>query len=146
MNLCSNGKPFIIATRSTVLSELGDDWTPCVALLTAWTKNSASISFWSELIKLLLDKGTTYFVCIGTHSEKLHDEIDDLLYQYDDELRLERSINIVTTYHANDTIEEAVDYCVYATEFRDKDNNFILAILDDNSIEDGKVKGILEQA
>jgi hypothetical protein len=97
-------------------------------------------------IKTLLNKGTTYFVCVGAYSEKLHDEIDELLYQYDDDRGTKESVNIVTTYHANETVEEAVDYCVYSTELRDKDNGCILAILDDDSIEDREIKEFLEKA
>ena len=142
----SNGKPIITANRAAAQSELGDSWVPCVVLLTAWTVSTASISFWETLIKTLLDKGTMYFVCVGTYSEKLHDEIDDLLYRYDDKRRSKWSVKIVTTYHANDTVEEAIDYCVYATELWDKDNGCILAILTDNSVEDREVKEFLEKA
>jgi hypothetical protein len=146
MTKCSNGRSLLITHKSLVDTELGGSLVPCIVLLTAWSASRASISFWKSLIKFLLDKGTTYFVCIGSFSEKLHDEIDELMYQYDDEQGTERSINIVTTYHADDTLEEVVDYCVYATELKDKDNGCILAILDESSEEDQNMEAFLKKA
>ena len=123
---------------------LGGSLVPCIVLLTAWSASRASISFWEPLIKLLLDKGATYFVCVGEFSEKLHDEVDELMYQYDDEHGTEYSINIVTTYHADDTLEEVVDYCVYAAEL--KGNGCILAVLDESSEEDQNMQVFFKKA
>lgn len=146
MTKCSNGRSLLLANKSLVSTELGNNLVPCIVLLTAWSVSRASISFWESLIKLLLDKGATYFVCVGTFSEKLHDEIDELMYQYDDEHGTEHSINMVTTYHADDTLEEVVDYCVYATELRDKDKGCILAVLDETSEKDENMEILLKKA
>jgi len=143
---CSNGRSLLITDKASVESELGNHMVPCIVLLTAWSASRASISFWRGMIKYLLDKGTAYFVCVGTFSEKLHDEIDELLYQYDDEQGTKSSMNVITTYHADDTPEEVVDYCVYATELKDKDKGCILAVLDENSDRDEKLGMILKKA
>lgn len=146
MTKCSNGRPLLITNKSLVDTELSGSLVPCIVLLTAWSVSRASISFWESLIEFLLDKGATYFVCVGAFSEKLHDEIDELVYQYDDKHGTERSINMVTTYHADDTLEEVVDYCVYATELRDKDGGCILAIMDESSEEDENMRALLKKA
>ena len=146
MTKCSNGRPLLITNKSLVDTELDGGLVPCIVLLTAWSVSRASISFWESLIEFLLDKGATYFVCVGAFSEKLHDEIDELMYQYDDEHGTERCINMVTTYHADDTLEEVVDYCVYATELRDKDRGCILAIMDESSEEDENMSALLKKA
>ncbi|MDY6991866.1 MAG: hypothetical protein SVR94_04575, partial [Pseudomonadota bacterium] len=124
-----------VTRKNSAESDL-NNWVPYIVVLTAWTVERASVDFWRPFIDLLLKKGAVYFACIGTFSEKLHDEIDEFLYQYEDSLGEYIHINIVTTYHKNDTIEEAVDYCIYGTDIRDRTHNCILVVLDSDSIED----------
>ena len=98
------------------------------------------------LIYLLLDKGTSYFVCIGDLSEQLHDQIDEIIYQYDEEHDFKLSGNIVTTYHADDAIDDAVNFYIYGTELRDKERGYLIAILDKNMIEDREILFWLEKS
>lgn len=128
---CPNGRPLIVSTRGAFESELNvSHMIPCVVLLTAWEKENASLMFWMPLIRLLLDNGTSYFACIGKYSESLHDEIDDFLYKYDEELGVERSLNIVTTYHDDESVEDIFSYFVYGTELR-CEHGCLVAILGD---------------
>ena len=142
---CLNGRPLLISSIESIETELSDRWVPCVVLLTAWTIERVSVEFWDSLVRFLLDRGATYFVCIGDFSEHLHDKIDEIMYHYDDEHETEQSINIVTTFHANETIEDAIDYYVYGTELRDKKHGCLLALLDSDVNEDREVKALLEK-
>jgi len=138
----SNKRVLVISSKSSVRVDL-TDWVPYIVVLTAWTIDRSSLVYWKSLIDYLLEKGVVYIACFGTFSEKLHDEIDELIYEYDDAYDKLQNVNIVTTFHANDTIEEAIDYCLYGTELEDKAHNCILVILDEGSIEDQEVKEFL---
>ena len=137
----SNARRLFIAKTYSEIDVLDADQIPLVAILTAWSNEKSSLSYWENVITSLVVKGVKYVACIGTYSEKLHDEIDNLIWRIDNDNKL----NIVTTYHVNDTIEEAVLYCVYATELKDSDKEFILAILDDEASEDREVQKCLEE-
>jgi hypothetical protein len=141
---CSNGRRLIITTKEFVGSVLSSSGlVPCVVLLTTRHSESASMRFWESLIRFLLDKGCSYFVCVGTYSESLHDAIDDFFYQYNEELGIERSRDIVTTYHTNETTEDVIAYFVHGTELRRKENGCLVAILDD-SPEDQEIRNFIK--
>src|SRR3954468_20386621 len=91
---------------------------PSVALLTAWQNENASATTWEPVIRFLLDRGCSYFACVGTYSEDLHDAIDDLFYQRNNELGVQKNRDIVTTYHVGEPTEDVVAYFVHGTELR----------------------------
>ncbi len=134
----TNGRILLISDRVSAISDLGD-YVPVVIILTAWTPERASVLFWEALINYLLSKGAMYIACIGTFSELLHDEIDEFVEQ-------NGLLHIVTTFHANDTMEEAVDFCVYGTDLNDQGRNCILAVLDEQCEQDKDVKTLLSKA
>ena len=143
---CSNNRRLIVSNKDAVHSALADGVVPCVVLLTAWSLEGASLEFWGGLIRLFLERGCTYFVCAGEYSEALHDAIDDFLYQHDDEFGVEKSKDIVTTYHADESVEDVVNFFVYSTEIRDKNNGYLVAVLDEDAIFDAEIMRCLMNA
>ncbi len=143
---CSNQRPLLITSKSCVHKDLEVNLIPEIILLTAWKAKNADVRDLEALIRWALDRGTTYFVCAGEFSEKLHDEIDELMYQYDDEKCTEHSINVVTTFHADDTLEEVVEFCVFAAELKNTNSGCIVAILNENSVHDQAIKALFNKA
>ena len=140
----SNGRELIVTNKFIVKKELSNYLVPRIILLTAWSIISSEGKFWEPLIEYFLKKGAKYFVCIGVYSETLHDEIDEIIYQYDDKHGNGISSGIVTTYH-DDSIEDAVDYSVYAAPL-DTSNECIVAILDETEVRDHHLQEFLKKA
>ncbi len=136
---CSNGRRIIVSNMDELISAITDQVTPCVALFPAWRHEQVEVSYWEGVVRFLLDRGCTYFVCAGVYSEELHDAVDDFLYQYDDELGVEKSIGVVTTYHADESIEDVVNFFVHSTVIWDKAKGCMVAILDASDSEEMKV-------
>lgn len=142
---CSNGRRLLITTKENLEFALNDSGlVPCVVLLTAWQSESASISSWQPLVRYLLEKGSSYFVCVGAYSERLHDAIDDFFYLYNEEKGIERS-DLVTTYHHNESTEDIIAYFVHGTELRLKPNGGLIAILGDTP-EDQEIRDFLKKS
>lgn len=128
---CSNDRRLLITTKENLEFALNaSGLIPCVVLLTAWQSENASISFWQSVVQYLLEKGSSYFVCVGTYSESLHDAIDEFYYLYNEERGLEGT-DLVTTYHYNESTEDVIAYFVHGTELRCKPNGGLVAILGD---------------
>ncbi len=146
IKICSNDRTLFISKQSSIEKGLDDEWIPSVVLLTAWDLKSTSPDYWGETVVFLLDQGATYFVCVGALSEELHDQIDNLLYQLDIERGINLSEDIVTTFHSNDTLTEAVHFFVSLTELRNKSNGCLIAILDEDNPNDEDVKEMLKNS
>lgn len=140
----SNRRKILFVEESSI--DLDDENTPYVVILTAWEEGSSNIVFLKKLIITLLEKGAKYFACIGEFSERLHDQIDDFIYQFEESCRDGSSLGIVTTYHSNDTIEEAIDYCLYGIPYEDTKSKYILAVLDKQSKQAKIVRRFLERS
>jgi len=141
---CSNGRRLIIATKESLVSALDKSGlVPCVVLLTAWQVERASVSFWEPSIRFLLENRCSYFACVGNYSERLHDAIDEFLYQYDEEIGSQLSRDIVTTYHNNESTEDVIAYFVHGTELRSA-NGCLVAILDDSLLEDQGIMNFIK--
>jgi hypothetical protein len=94
---------------SIVLSE------PDAPLLLPFSNKPFSVLFdmrtreWfdSEWINLnttkLLDAGCCFFVCFGSGSEYVHDKIDDIISK-------NKQLDVLTTFHENETLEEALNF------------------------------------
>ena len=111
---------------------------PCVVMLTAWKQNIVTRELWEPWINLLVKNGCAQFVCVGSHSESLHDLIDDIILDNDNLLEIKPYDTVLTTYHDDETIEEVVNYFVYATELWDKLHGGLFAVLgdEDKSLKD----------
>ena len=144
MKNCKNGRLLIITNDSRVGVDIDNDLVPSVVLLTAWNSGRADVCFWGKTVSSLLRRGASYFACVGGFAEKLHDEIDELIYQYYADSN--RELNVITTYHDDDSLEEVVNYCVYGTELEYDDGGYVLAILDESSEEDNNLRRLLELA
>ena len=143
---CSNNRTLFVTDRDSVDVAVDGSLIPYVVMLTAWNSADVSNILRDDLVRNLLLKGTRNFVCLGQFSEQLHDEIDELIYQFDDENRSELATSILTTYHSDEPIEDGVNYYVCGTQFKDKASSCLLAILNENNAEDREVKSFLEVA
>ncbi len=143
---CSNDRTLFISGRDDIETEIDSSLTPYVVMLTAWNSASVSEVLQGNLVRDLLVKGARNFVCLGSFSEQLHDEIDELIYQFDDESGSELATDVLTTYHSDESIEDGVNYYVCTTQFKDKEGSCLLAILNENSSEDREVRSFLEAA
>jgi hypothetical protein len=135
MKNCSNGRPLLVTDIESVAKELETNWIPFVVLLTAWSTGVVNAGGFSELIKLLLAKGAKAFVCIGDYSEGMHDEIDEIIYEYDEERNISAASEITTTYHDDEPVDDAVNYFVHGTEIPEAESGGLLAILGDGDKE-----------
>lgn len=135
MNNCSNGRSLLVTDIESATNKLESSWIPFVVLLTAWSIGAVKAEGLSELIKLLLAKGAKTFVCIGGYSESLHDEIDEIIYEYDEERKISEVSEIITTYHDDESVDDAVNYFVHGTEIPEAESGGLLAILGDGDLE-----------
>ena len=143
MAKCANGRLLLVSDIDHFENELNSRYVPCAALLTAWNMERSSTEFWRDIVIYLLNRGTCYFVCAGDYSEQLHDEIDELIYKYDETHNSDKSTNVITTYHTDDSIEEIANFYLYGTEIHEEGHGCLLAILNEEAPEDRKMKEIL---
>ncbi len=135
MKNCSNGRPLLLTGIESAAKELETSWIPFVVLMTAWSIEAVKTGGLSDLIKLLLAKGAKTFVCIGDYSESLHDEIDEIIYEYDEERNISAASEIITTYHDDESVEDAVNYFVHGTEISEVEVGGLLALIGDGDQE-----------
>jgi hypothetical protein len=76
-----------------------------VALL-AWHSETVPATELARVARLLLDAGCVYFCCWGTGCERLHDVIDEE-YATEGLTVNDDASTIMTTWHADETLEEA---------------------------------------
>ncbi|WP_299941871.1 hypothetical protein [uncultured Microbulbifer sp.] len=117
-----------------------------VVLLTAWSESGAQEILYSGLIEKLLSDGVANFVCVGKFSEYLHDEIDELIYHFDEKHGTELVTKVVTTFHEGEALEDSVNYFIYGSEIHDRGDEKLLAVLNLNHSEDSKVVSVLKSA
>ena len=143
---CSNDRTLFITSRDGIETEIDSSLTPYVVMLTAWDSAGVPEVLRDNLVRDLLVKGARNFVCLGSFSEQLHDEIDELIYPLDDENESELATDVLTTYHSGEPIEDVVNYYVCTTQFKDKEGSCLLAILNENNSEDREIRSFLEAA
>jgi hypothetical protein len=142
MKICSNGRSFFVSDIESFENELGSNWVPFAVLLTARNMDLIKYGRLSKLVKCLLSKGAKTFVCIGDYSEIIHDEIDELICQHDAEGNINNASEIVTTFHDDESVDDAVSYFVHGTEIPVTENGGLLALI---GADDQKVKERLEK-
>lgn len=140
---CANNRFLLITNIESLEQKLDSNWVPYAVLLTAWSSDSTTFKNLRLLIRLFLARGTISFACLGNYSEQLHDAIDEIIYEYDEEHNTSLATAILTTYHCDESIKDAVNYFIYGTEFPDLENGRLLALVGDN---DKEIKEILERA
>ncbi len=140
----SNNRPLVICNKSSLAKELDESqMVPCVSLVTAWSIDSISSDLLNNLILFLLDKGCSYFVCVGTYAEQLHDFVDDLVLEQEGLLKNKPYSHVMTTYHDDESLDDVINFFINATEIWDTTNGGLIAILDDMITEDRKIKSYL---
>jgi hypothetical protein len=140
---CSNNRILKITNIETFEKESKLNWIPCAVLLTAWTIEKIKTANLNLLINSLLTKGARIFVCAGTYSEQLHDEIDEIIYKYGEEQGEESIKEIITTYHEEEPIEDVLNYFINGTVNKNHERCGLLALLD---INDHEIRSYLKKS
>lgn len=111
-------------------------------LFTMWNDEVLEIEKWKPMLFPLFNKGVRYIACVGPFSEVLHDFIDELIYQYEEDHDPSVTDRVVTTFHWDETV---ADFCFFFTDLTitDENNGALIAVLDPKSIEDMKVQKCL---
>jgi len=78
--------------------------------LLSWNAKYASADVIASLAETLLARGCVYFCCRGTDCERVHDVIDEILSG--DGSSNVTWLDVMTTWHAKDSITEAIDFFV----------------------------------
>jgi hypothetical protein len=104
-------------------------------LLVAADTTDVSVGAISEFASSALSRGMVYFCAWGRDCERFHDIVDDVLVK--DDLNERRFVGpeaadvVMTTWHENDTLEEALDFftaCALPTDGFVRDSSFRLVI------------------
>ena len=83
--------------------------SPKFTCLLAWDESEVNVSQTSAIMVQLLRMGCVYLCCWGQGCELRHDIMDEVVVSERNSVR-PGGQDVVTTWHAEDTIEEAVDY------------------------------------
>jgi hypothetical protein len=126
----TNNRVLLISDRDSVTNIIGSKRVPYIVLIAVWSLKQVSDIAASNVISFLLQEGTTNFVCFGGFSEQLHDEIDELIYQYSDKNSLFDGAQVITTYHDDEELDEVINYFVHGTEINDNNKNCQLILID----------------
>lgn len=78
------------------------------ACLLAWDAHDASAEVVSSLVAPLLRAGAAYFVCWGPDCERVHDIIDELTSEPDNEFEIPEDSCIMTTWHDSEPLRDAL--------------------------------------
>lgn len=82
--------------------------SPKFTCLLAWDESEVSAPQTSAFMDQLLRMGCVYLCCWGQGCERRHDIMDEVITgEGNSELR---GLDIVTTWHADDSLEDALDY------------------------------------
>jgi hypothetical protein len=98
-----------------------------VALL-AWHSESVPTKELARVARLLLDAGCVYFCCWGVGCERLHDSIDEE-YSTDGLTVNDDASTIMTTWHEDETLEEAAWFVAHTAHPDDRFFNDCTTIL-----------------
>ena len=138
---CSNGRSLLISNMKAVESDLEDSrLAPCVVMITAWAMQSISMMLWKPLIELLLSKGCSHIVCVGSYAEQLHDLIDEIVIDGEAHIKGFPFDIVLTTYHDDETAEEVAEFFTATTDVWNKENGGLVAVLGD---QDGDIRKFL---
>ena len=135
-----NKKPLYVCDSKFLKKCKNLTFIPYKVLLTAWSSDIILKEDLNHLIQELIRSGTRVFMCVGKNAERLHDEIDEIVYLYQEKYPIKKSENIITTYHKDETLEDIIEFCIYGIEMK---KGSILFILDLNIPEDNLIHDIL---
>jgi hypothetical protein len=110
--------------------------SPKFVCLLSWNANSVSVETIGTLAESLLKAGCVYFCCWGQDCERVHDVIDEVVVG--DGSTNVAWLNIMTTWHAKDSLPEAVDFtldCACPDDIYINDCSAAVAIVIGNEFE-----------
>jgi hypothetical protein len=80
------------------------------ACLLAWDARGASAGAVSAFIEPVLRAGASYFVCWGPDCERVHDIIDEMLSDPDNDYGVPDDSCIMTTWHDSEPLRDALSF------------------------------------
>jgi hypothetical protein len=139
--LLPQDKRIVIADREEIYALLrAKSWTDFACLLTAWNEPKFSEAKLTDVAKILLDFGCTYFLCVGELAEVAHDAIDGLIERR--ESTSKEGPLIVTTWHKEETSDEVINLFLHLSGEGGRSYSVLLAVLGD-SLRDLELKRAL---
>ena len=93
-----------------------------IVLISCWGNDIVDQVF-SDFIIHLINKGCIYFVCVGQYAEFIHDRIDDIIVY-------ENKLDVMTTYHIDQSFEEVAYFFINLTELSVHEGTCFVAFLD----------------
>ncbi|CAN7718315.1 hypothetical protein LJR232_005905 [Aquipseudomonas alcaligenes] len=135
MEKCINGRILLVTDVECLEERLGFGWVPYVVLITAYSKPLDGGVMLCKLVNMLLEKGARSFVCTGPFSEALHDEIDKVIYKRCEDFHAEEELEVTTTYHDDEPVDDVVSYFVYGTSIPGTKSGGLLAIMGEGGQE-----------
>ena len=78
------------------------------ACLLAWDARGVSVEAVYSLVAPLLRAGASYFICWGPDCEWVHDIIDELATEPDNEFGIPKDSCIMTTWHDSESLRDAL--------------------------------------
>lgn len=135
MEKCKNGRILLVTDVEYLEEGLGFGWVPYVVLITAYSKPSVEGVVLCKLVNMLLGRGAKSFICAGPFSEALHDEIDRVIYERCEDFHAEEELEVTTTYHDDEPVDDVVGYFVYGASIPDTKSGGLLAIIGEGGQE-----------
>ena len=78
------------------------------ACMLAWDARGMSVEAICSLVEALLRAGASYFVCWGPDCERVHDIIDEVASNPDNDLGVPEGSCIMTTWHSSERLRDAL--------------------------------------
>ena len=78
------------------------------ACLLAWDARGFSKEIVSSIVDPLLRAGAAYFICWGPDCERVHDIVDELVWNPQNNFRVPEDSSVMTTWHDSESLQGAL--------------------------------------
>ena len=136
ININENSE-LIITSFGECIRDLYLEKMPTVCIISA--NNAPDRHFILPIIKKIIEIGGKFFVLWGEASDDLHDVIDTIIEEGNEEW-----LNILTTSHKEEKLKDVIWFFLKATHF-EPEKFRLLALIDDESKENYKFKEELKK-
>ena len=120
------------SSLNTVSDSLDPDCRHFVAMLVCDGRNLSADNI-AKVARNLIDSGCAYFCCWGDDCERVHDIFDE--EWVGDGFNSHSDDTILTTWHADDTLEQFIEFSLLHTQptpgYEDECNALIAIVIDD---------------
>lgn len=142
MHISVHGRRITIADKKPNMVLPDECGKIIAALFTAWRIEDASIARWEAFVQALLNRGCSYFICVGEYSEELHDALDDFLESIDGFYGKDKQV-ILTTFHTDESAEDVANFFLHGVIEENPSESCQVAVLNEESKFDSELREIL---